>query len=383
MRARRTGSPCPELSESTRAALREVLPAYASPQNPVDVTASILNDPGLLRAALSTILDDPAIGSLIVVASSVEGAMAERIAAELAAIDAGTRKPLLVSWSSREDRVGNAYDVLRAAHVPLYRTPSRCCRSLAALWRFAEAVQRHQRDRTAAPVAIAKPSVPLRASNEFEAKQLLSRYGLAPTAEVLATSAREASEAAERIGFPVALKVQSAGIPHKTEAGGVKLRLSDTVAVERAYEDIVASARRYAPQAHIDGVLVQEMVEGGVEVILGAVNDERFGPAVMFGLGGIFAEVLDDVVFRFAPISLAAAREMVASIRGAALLRGARGKPPCDVEALAQAIVSVSNLLQEHGGAIAELDINPLVVLPEGHGVRVVDALVAMHASQP
>jgi acyl-CoA synthetase (NDP forming) len=373
----------PALAEGTLARLREVLPSYATPQNPVDVTASILNDPGLLRAALNVILEDPAVGSLIVVASSVEGAMAEKIAAELVAIDGGTRKPLLVSWSSREDRVGGAYTLLRGARIPLYRTPSRCCRSLAALWRFAEAVQRHDRDAAHAKPVVAKPSTPLRASNEFEAKQFLAHYGLQATAEVLAKSAGEAAAAAARIGFPVALKVQSADIPHKTEAGGVKLRLGDAAAVERAYEEIVASARRFAPQATIDGVLVQEMVEGGVEVILGAVNDPRFGPAVMFGLGGIFTEVLEDVVFRFAPISLAAAREMVASIRGAAVLRGARGQPPADVEALARAIVAVSTLLQEHGGAIAELDINPLVVLPEGRGVRVVDALVATTAKQP
>jgi acyl-CoA synthetase (NDP forming) len=376
----------PGLSEATRARLREVLPAYASPQNPVDVTASILNDPGLLRAALRLILDDEAIGSLIVVASSVEGPMAEKIAAELAALDAATDKPLIISWSSREDRVGDAYALLREARVPLYRTPSRCCRSLAALCRFAEAQRRH--DREPAPAARAAgraEATPIHAANEYEAKRFLARYGFTATREILATSAAQAAHAASDMGFPVALKVQSASIPHKTEAGGVKLRLDDAQSVARAYEEILANARAYAPDACIDGVLVQEMVSCGVEVILGAVNDPRFGPAIMFGLGGIFTEVLQDVVFRMAPVSLEAAREMVAGIRGAALLRGARGAPPCDVEALARAIVGLSNLLEENGGAIAELDINPLVVLPEGRGVRVVDALIKTNtpAAQP
>lgn len=369
----------PELSDTTRARLRAVLPAYASPHNPVDVTATILNDPGLLRAALNVILDDDATGSLIVVVSSVEGTNAERIATELAAIDAGTSKPLVVSWSSRESRVGAAYETLRRTQVPHYRTPSRACRSLAALCRFASAVRRHEREATHSTSAARRDTrpTPLRAGNEHEAKRLLAHYGLQPTREILATSAHEAAQTAARIGFPVALKVQSAGIAHKTEAGGVKLRLGDAASVAAAYEEIVASARRFAPDAVIDGVLVQEMIEGGTEVIVGAVNRPPFGPAVMFGLGGIFTEVLDDVVFRLAPVDLASARDMVASIRGAAMLRGARGRAPADVEALARAIVGVSNLMEEHGAAITELDINPLVVLPEGHGVRVVDALVA------
>ncbi len=373
----------PQLSQATRARLREVLPAYASPQNPVDVTASILNDSGLLRAALKVILDDDAIASLIVVASSVEGAAADKIAAELVALDAGTPKPLMVSWSSREDRVGGAYQLLRAARIPLYRTPSRCCRSLAALCRFSNAVRRQARDGVLPARVAMKAAAPLAVANEFQARQLLAQYGITPTREVLATSAADAAAAATRIGFPVALKVQSADIPHKTEAGGVKLRLTDARSVQAAYEEIVASARAYAPGATIDGVLVQEMVEGGIEVILGAVNDARFGPAVMFGLGGIFTEVLDDVVFRFAPIGLEAAHEMVASIRGAAVLHGARGRPPADVDALARAIVSVSHLIEDHGGEIAELDINPLVVLPKGRGVRVVDALIATRTNQP
>ncbi|MEO5691800.1 MAG: acetate--CoA ligase family protein [Usitatibacter sp.] len=374
----------PELSEATRARLREVLPAYASPQNPVDVTASILNDSGLLRAALKVILDDPAIASLIVVASSVEGAAAEKIAAELAALDAETHKPLMVSWSSREDRVGRAYELLREARVPLYRTPSRCCGALAALCRFAEALRRHHRD-AARPARVAPRAAqaPITAANEYEAKQLLARYGLTPTQEVLATNAAEAAAAAAKIGYPVALKIQSADIPHKTEAGGVRLHVPNSQAVRAEYDEIIASARAHAPEAMIDGVLVQEMVEGGVEVILGAVNDSRFGPAVMFGLGGIFTEVLEDVVFRFAPISLEAAHEMINSIRGVAVLTGARGRAPADVDALANAIVAVSQLLEDHGSQIAELDINPLVVLPKGRGVRVVDALIAMRAEPP
>jgi len=370
------GLSLPALSPQTQRRLRDVLPAYASPQNPVDVTATILNDSGLLRAALNVILDDPAIASVIVVASSVEDPAADQIAAELAAIDGAFDKPLIVSWSTREERAAGAYRRLREAKVPLYRTPTRCARALGALHLFGEALRRHERDRASPVLTFAKPRAPMQAANEHEAKRLLAHYGLTPTAEVLATSAAEAAAAAARIGFPVALKVQSADIPHKTEAGGVRLALGDAAAVHEAYDEILANARAHAPAAAIDGVLVQEMVVGGVEVILGAVNDARFGPAVMFGLGGVFTEVLEDVVFRLAPVGLDAARDMVGTIKGAAVLHGARGAPTADVEALARAIVGVSELLQEHGDAIAELDINPLVVLPKGCGVRVVDALI-------
>lgn len=369
------GLAVPTLSDDTQRRLRAVLPAYASPQNPVDVTATILNDPGLLRAALQVLLDDPAIASLVVVASSVEGAQAGRIAAELAALASGTGKPVIVSWSSREERVGDAYATLRAAKVPLYRTPSRCCRALAALATFASARRRLADDPV--PPARRAPSTPLRGPfNEHQAKRLLEPYGLRATREELATTSQEAVEAARRIGHPVALKVQSAAIAHKTEAGGVRLRVVGDDAVAAAFDEIVANAKRLRPDAVVDGVLVQEMVEGGVEAIVGGLHDGRFGPVVMFGLGGVFTEVLQDVVFRLAPVSLERAREMVASIRGAAVLRGARGKPRADVEALARAIVGVSQALVDHDGALAELDLNPLVVLPEGHGVRVVDALV-------
>lgn len=376
------GLEVPPLAAGTRARLAKVLPAYASTENPVDVTASILDRPRLLRSALEIILDDPGIGSLLVVASSVEGAMAEGIAAELASLDAATDKPLLVSWSSREARVGNAYRALREARVPLYRTPSRCARSLGALSRFADAMRRHERD-TAEIDAPAAESLVVDVgalTTEFGAKRLLAAYGLQPTREQLVTDAPEARRVAAEIGFPVALKVQSPDIPHKTEAGGVRLGLGDDAAVAAAYGEISATARARVPGARIEGLLVQEMVNDGIEVILGVVNDARFGPAVMFGLGGIFTEALNDVVFRFAPVGPSAARDMVDAIRGRALLYGARGRPPSDVDALVQAIVDVSRLVMAHSESVAELDINPLVVMPRGQGVRVVDALIRGHA---
>src|SRR5205085_4277371 len=191
---------------------------------------------------------------------------------------------------------------------------------------------------------------------EHEAKRILAGYGIPVTQEALARDAREAAEIAKRIGYPVALKVQSPDISHKTEAKAVKLGIMDRAALEFAYEDILRNARAYKADARIEGVLVQEMVGGGIEVILGITNDPLFGPAVMFGLGGIFAEVLKDVAFRLAPVTISVAHEMIADIKGYPVLAGARGKPPADIDALAQAIVNLSALAVDLEGELGVFD---------------------------
>jgi acyl-CoA synthetase (NDP forming) len=379
----------PQLAEATRMRLAQVLPAYATLDNPVDVTASVLNQPDLIRAALTIILDDPAVGSLLIVASSVEGPMAAKIAEELVKLDAATHKPVLVSWSSREARVGAAYEILRGARIPLFRTPTRCCKAVGALCRFAGALRRQERD---VLEALTAPSLLSRhvdilahgidCTTEQRARQALSTYGFTPAVERLATTRGEAVAIAAEVGFPVAMKIQSVDIPHKTEAGGVQLHVRDPEAARAAFDAIVTSAYRYAPGAVIEGVLIQEMVVDGVETILGVINDEHFGPVLMFGLGGIFTEVLRDVVFRFTPIGPSLAREMIASIRGRAVLEGARGRPAADVEALVDAIVCLSRFAHDFAATISEIDINPLIVLPRGLGVRAVDVLIGLRGMQ-
>jgi acetyltransferase len=172
----------------------------------------------------------------------------------------------------------------------------------------------------------------------------------------------------------VALKVQSAEIAHKTEAGGIRLDLASDDEVRSAYEEILAKAERFEPDADIQGVLVQEMIEGGVEVIIGATRDPVFGHVIMFGLGGIFVEALRDVSFRIAPLTRRDAEEMIEEIRGHRVLQGVRGRPPADREAIVDAILKVSRLVTDHRDDIEELDINPLVVFSKG--ARAVDALI-------
>lgn len=180
------------------------------------------------------------------------------------------------------------------------------------------------------------------------------------------------------MGYPLVMKVQSAAIPHKTEAGGVKLGLADSAAVAAAWNEISANARRHAPQAAIDGILMQEQVSGGIEVILGINNDPLFGPAIMFGLGGIFAEVMKDVSIRLAPITRTDAQAMIREIKAFPILDGARGRPRADIDALADALVRLSALAIDLREEVAELDINPLFVFTTGQGVKAGDALIKL-----
>jgi acetate---CoA ligase (ADP-forming) len=175
--------------------------------------------------------------------------------------------------------------------------------------------------------------------------------------------------------FPVAVKIESGDVPHKTEAGAVRLNIRDLAGLKQAAREIIAAARKHKPDARIEGILVQEMATG-VEVILGAVNDATFGPTVTFGLGGVFTELLHDVTHQFAPLDIATARGMIGDVKGAALLNGYRGRPPLDVAALADALARLSLLIADHADRIAEIDVNPLFVHEKG--VVAADALVVL-----
>ena len=217
--------------------------------------------------------------------------------------------------------------------------------------------------------------------SESESKELLAAWGVASAREHRANSAEAAVAAAEQLGFPVALKVDSPDILHKTEAGVVRLNLRDSAQVRAAYAEILASAKAYAPQAQITGVSVQEMVGDGVEVIIGVNCDPQLGPVLLFGSGGVMVEVYNDVALRRCPITRLEARAMIAEVKGARLLQGFRGRPAADLAALTDTLVRVSHLAMHLEGHLTELDINPLMVLPRGQGVKAVDALVVLRGT--
>jgi acyl-CoA synthetase (NDP forming) len=218
---------------------------------------------------------------------------------------------------------------------------------------------------TLAAIVSAARSQGRRLLNEVEAKQVLAEAGVPVVAAKLARSRDEAVALARETGFPVALKVVSPDIAHKSDVGGVKLDLADDAAVAAAFDDIMAAARRAQPQASIDGVSVQKMAAPGTEVIVGVNADPQFGPVLMFGLGGILVEILEDVAFRIIPIEPRDARRMVREIKGFKLLEGYRGSPPADVAAIESLLLKVSQFVEAHP-EVAELDLNPVFAYPDG-----------------
>ncbi|MHA1246155.1 MAG: acetate--CoA ligase family protein [Candidatus Thorarchaeota archaeon] len=215
---------------------------------------------------------------------------------------------------------------------------------------------------------------------EHEAKDIMRSYGVPIPPYETATTADEAVEKAKKIGFPVVLKILSKDILHKSDAGGVKVNLKDEEAVRVAFEEIMENARRYGAERGIEvdlsrGVFISSFAEMGTEVIIGVTRDPQFGHALMFGLGGIFVEVLKDVTFRLIPLSESDAREMIGEIKAAKILEGIRGQPPRDVDALVKVIMSVSKMVEENP-EIRELDCNPTFVYERGKGALVVDARI-------
>ena len=376
------GMQVPQLAPHTIATLRGIVPSFGSLLNPIDLTAGIFNNTELIRQALQPIIDDPNVDCIGMINASLQGELATKVAAEIARIAQTTDKPFFLCWSARDEVAVEAYASLDAARIPHYKSPVRCGRAAAAVCYYAEALRRRSSLAAEQPLALtsatARKALAGRRDDvaEHAAKRILAEYGIPVTRETLAKSRDEALAAARSIGYPLAMKVQSPDISHKTEARAVRLGVASDGDVMTVYDEIVRNAGAYKPGARIEGVLVQEMVSGGIEAILGVTNDKLFGPAVMFGLGGIFAEVLKDVSFRLAPVTRSVALEMIAEIRGHAVLTGARGAARADVEALADAIQRMSALAIDLEDVLGELDVNPLFVFAEGKGVKAADALI-------
>lgn len=378
--AERHGLTFPRLAPATLAHIEPLAPPYASFANPVDLTAQITGDHERVNAVCGHVLDDPGVDQLIVRYGAVQGAKGEAWARGLATVAGRSDKPVLVAWSRVPDAGETSLDILETHHVPWLLTPTRAARAAATLHRFARKRERWRAQqergfgRSIERRALDWPAGrgPL---SEHAAKQCLAAYGIAVTREVVLPP--NVFEKLDRppLPFPVAVKIDSPDIAHKTEAGAVRLDIDSLEVLQRAAREVLAAAHRYDAAARINGVLVSEMAHGE-EVIIGAVNDRHFGPLVMFGLGGVFAEVLKDVVYRYAPFDFAAAHEMIAEIRGHAVLAGYRNRPRLAIDALAAALVRVSLLVTDHADRIASLDINPLRV-DEAHAVAV-DVLIVL-----
>ena len=365
------GLDLPKLSARAQERILSALP-YASPGNPVDMTAQVSSRPELLVQVLSAVAEDPVCDAVIL--QSAYAFQMPRLrdvyiaALEQVRLDHPSRLILLCCKAPR-DTIAQ----LNRMGFPTVETIDAACSTLAALVRLGT---RGEQAATAATLS-STDALPQEAfANEASAKAALAQAGVPVLKEVTAASRDAALTAAREIGFPVVLKIVSPDIPHKTEVGGVVVGVRSEAQLATEYDSLLARVAQKAPEARIAGVLVAQMAQGGIELILGTKKDPVFGPVVMVGLGGIFAEVLRDVALQIAPVTEQQATQMLRSLRAFPLLDGARGRAKADVAAAARAVAALSQFAAQHADVVAEIDINPLVVMDQGQGAFALDALL-------
>lgn len=389
--AQRVGLDLPQLSEQTKAKLAEVLPAFAHPGNPVDVTGVGVFDMAMYRACIEALDGDPAI-SVIAVGQDCplglgakQAATYEAIARTVAETSASLAKPV-VFYSNISGGVHPLVAApLFAAGVPVLQGTRA---SLVALKRLLDLRADVAAGEKPASVAERSASWHERlasggALTEREAKLFFRDAGLPVTREELAKSAEEAQRIAEALSYPVVMKIESPDIQHKSDVGGVMLGLKTPEEVAEAYRAILKSVASLAPEARVDGVLVQEMASPGVDVIVGVTREEPFGPAIVVGAGGVLVELIADSAVALAPLSPGEARDLISRTKVSRILDGYRGGARADLDALADLVARVSQLAAAYGDVIEAIDLNPVRVGPERQGVAILDALIVPRAEIP
>ena len=385
------GVPVPAVSSATEARLDEAL-ELGGGFNPCDLTGMVATDHELAARVYRAFASDDAIGTVVYARKALTGhagiAAAANLAEEITNGDHSERAPAAV-YAMDGAIEGEEAEIYARAGIPVFGSVSELAAALHGLARWHERrehvrapVQRPPGSRAATdgrPRSAdggGAPSAAGAALPAEAARELLLRYGLPLVAQTSATDAAAAVAAAERIGYPVALKVHSDRILHKTEAGGVRLGCADADAVRIAFTEIWSGATAHLGGDEPEAVLVQEQVPAGVELIAGATIDPSLGPFVLVGIGGVTAELWSDVALRPAPVTPDDVGQMLDELRGVALLRGFRGAAPGDVAALGDAVSRFSQLVADHADILAEADLNPIIVLPDGQGVRIVDSLL-------
>jgi len=383
----------PALAPETVTKLNAVIPEYGTVGNPLDTTGQAGTQPAIMEGSLTSMAEDPNVHTVIYgqafptrvdLASPVGEVlrtMPERYPDKVFFIMALVAGGVADGRRRDQDPVE---PVMNWDGVPFLQGAENGLRAVRALINYADFQHAWKAggrpESNASSIAATARDIVQRAGGrplvERDAKKVLSLYGIPVTSEILATDAAAAVSAAEKIGYPVVLKIESPDIAHKTEAGGVRLNVLDAAAVRSGYSQIIENARTYNAHAEIAGVLVQEMVAGGRELILGMSKDADFGPAIAVGLGGIFVEVLKDVTLGVPPLTERDRRSMLARLRGAAILDGTRGAGPADIDAVVDILGKFSQLCIDLQDVVSEIDINPMLVFERGQGARVVDCLI-------
>ena len=366
----------PVLSAAMQASLRPLMPSYGASGNPVDVTAQGSNTGPAMMTVMEHLAESDEIDMLVLVSSLASESRASLDAGRIRATAEKCGKPMTV-WSYT---IPSAFgrDASSGCGLFLHTNLRNAGVAMGRLAGYAEVLRRPLPEPFEPVSGRLYPGLP-RVVPEYLAKQVLAAW-LPEAAERLVQSAEAAAQAAATLGFPVALKVQSPDLPHKTEAGGVRLNLADPDAVAAAYAAMLGDVARYAPEAKIDGVLVQNMAPKGHELVIGMVNDATFGPIMMVGYGGTTVELFADVAHSPAPVDEAEAKRMIRSLRSAKLLSGFRGAAPIDLAPVAKLLAALSRAALTLAAQVAEFELNPVILHADGSGLTVADALLTMKA---
>jgi len=379
------GVPLKSAPKDLQDAFYACMPSFGSPKNPVDITggSGFKGYEDCLEIALKHEWVSGVALLYCETAVTKANEIADAIVRGVNKVP-NSGKPVVACFVGGEECT-KCNVILEKASIPLYDDPEKAMAALSALHQAAVFAARpddtfhayagteSSKEQALKIIAEARKAG-RNALTEIEAKQIFAAYNIPVTKVKLSKTADEAVAFAKEIGFPVVMKIVSPDILHKSDAGGVKVNIKDEEGVRAAYETILANCKKYKADADIHGILIQEMAPMGKEVIVGSVNDATFGPTVMFGMGGIFVEVLKDVTFRVAPFTKGTATEMMKEIKCFPMLNGARGEAKCDQAVLAETISRISQLVFELGDEIAETDANPILVYEEGKGLKVVDA---------
>lgn len=368
--AEAVGVPMPAMPQSAQDKLKSLI-SFAAPRNPVDCTAQAVNQTEMFEHFLETTADAGGYQSMLVFLTQTGGSttMAPKLRPYLkqAREKFADRLWVLSVIASAEKVKGYEED-----GYLVFEDPTRAVNAIEAMGRFGASFARAE----AARIEVPRIALPATTPTEAEGKRILAAAGIPAVPEKACTSAEESVKAAESFGYPVVAKILSPDILHKSEIGGVILDLADAEAVREAHATLLQRAAERAPGARIEGVLIARQIRGAVEMALGVARDPVFGPVAMVGLGGVFIEILKDVAFRRCPFSEAEAEAMIRSLKGFPLLDGARGRPKADVAALAGALAALSRFAAGAGERLLSVDVNPLLVLPEGQGAFAADAVI-------
>ncbi len=368
-----------DFEEATVEKLGGLLPFYASPRNnPLDITATPAYQPEVLADTILAVMDDPNVDMALLGFTLMDEIVDESFYIMFEGIRMAlerTKKPFACLNFIEMSRNADLTERFKGLGVPMLP----CTKyAFAALKHLQEHVAYRAGERTLAVAIPGKKLTGRRTLGEYAGKKLLQQFGLEIDTGTVAVTKEEAAAAAEACGYPVAVKVESDEILHKSDMGGVKLKLTDRAQVEAAYDEIMENAAKRAPGKKVNGVLVQRMLEPGREIIAGVKSDPQFGPMVLLGLGGVFTEVFRDTALYPAPLNQAEAMDMIRSLKSYRLLTGYRGEEPCDLSALAEFIVRLGDFAAAHKDSLIEMDINPLFVYPEGRKPAAADALIVL-----